>query len=32
MALDPSSPAAARRLFHTSLLYLPAVCVLLLVG
>ncbi len=32
MALDPSSPAAARRLFHASLLYLPAVCVLLLVG
>jgi protoheme IX farnesyltransferase len=32
MALDPSSPAAARRLFRASLLYLPAVCVLLLLG
>jgi protoheme IX farnesyltransferase len=32
MALDPANPAAARRLFHISLLYLPAVCVLLLVG
>lgn len=32
MALDPSRPAAARRLFHASLLYLPAVCALLLVG
>jgi protoheme IX farnesyltransferase len=32
MAVDPSSPAAARRLFRVSLLYLPAICVLLLVG
>ena len=32
MALDPSNPAAARRLFRISLLYLPAVCALLLVG
>jgi protoheme IX farnesyltransferase len=32
MALDPANPAAARRLFRISLLYLPAVCALLLVG
>ncbi len=32
MALAPTSPAAARRLFHASLLYLPALCLLLLVG
>lgn len=32
MAVDPTSPAAARRLFHVSLLYLPAICILLLVG
>ncbi len=32
MATQPASPAAARRLFHASLLYLPAICVLLLVG
>jgi heme o synthase len=32
MAIDPASPAAARRLFRVSLLYLPAICILLLVG
>ena len=32
MARDPSSTAAARRLFRASLLYLPAICILLLVG
>jgi protoheme IX farnesyltransferase len=32
MAADPASPAAARRLFRASLLYLPAICILLLVG
>jgi protoheme IX farnesyltransferase len=32
MALEPSSPDAARRLFRASLLYLPAICLLLLVG
>jgi len=32
MAVAPSGVAAARRLFHASLLYLPVLCVLLLVG
>lgn len=32
MAARPASAAAAKRLFHVSLLYLPAVCLLLLVG
>jgi protoheme IX farnesyltransferase len=32
MAADPYSTRAARRLFHASLLYLPAICVLILVG
>ena len=32
MAVDPSNPGTTRRLFHVSLLYLPAICVLLLVG
>ncbi len=32
LAAAPASAAAARRLFHASLLYLPALCLLLLVG
>ncbi|NJD09065.1 MAG: protoheme IX farnesyltransferase [Gemmatimonadetes bacterium] len=32
MAVEPTSAAAARRLFRASLLYLPAICILLLVG
>ena len=32
MAARPASATAAKRLFHVSLLYLPAVCLLLLVG
>jgi protoheme IX farnesyltransferase len=32
MVADPESPTAARRLFRASLLYLPAICLLLLFG
>jgi protoheme IX farnesyltransferase len=32
MAADPVSPGAARRLFRASLVYLPAICLLLLFG